>query len=254
MDGDGRTGGPRDAQGYGRFEGDGALALLSRWPVERAAVQDFSSLLWRDLPGATMPGSAPDDAPFPSPEAKAAQRLSSTGHWSVPVAAPGGRMTLLLHAATPPVFDGPEDRNGLRNRDELRLWRVHLEGGLGTPPEGPFVLLANTNLDPSDGDGRREAMRDLLTDARLQDPRPGSPGGAVAASTGHRGDPALDTADWDEAGAGNLRVAYALPSAHWRVTGSGVFWPEPGTPGAELLGTEGQAAGPHRLVWVDLAR
>lgn len=32
IDGDGRTGDARDAQGYGRFAGDGGLAILSRFP------------------------------------------------------------------------------------------------------------------------------------------------------------------------------------------------------------------------------
>ena len=32
MDGDGRLGEPEDAQGYGRFAGDGGMALLSRLP------------------------------------------------------------------------------------------------------------------------------------------------------------------------------------------------------------------------------
>ena len=35
----------------------------------------------------------------------------------------GGKVihTLVSHP-TPPVFDGPEDRNGTRNHDEIRLW------------------------------------------------------------------------------------------------------------------------------------
>nr|WP_245544312.1 endonuclease/exonuclease/phosphatase family protein [Oceanicola granulosus] len=247
LDGDGRVD-ARDAQGYGRFAGDGGMAVLSRHPILAEEVRDFSALLWRDLPGATLPTR--DGAPFPTPEAQAIQRLSSNGHWAVPVATPGGRLTLLVHDATPPVFDGPEDRNGLRARDELRLWQVLLDGGLGAPPPAPFVVMANTNLDPADGEGDRSAMAAFLADPRLQDPRPASPGGAAAPSPGHAGDPSLATADWDEANsAGNLRVAYILPSADLAVTGAGVFWPAAGTPGADLLAE----AGPHRLVWVDIA-
>lgn len=76
MDGNGRTGEPRDAQGYGRFRGDGGMAILSRWPLGEA--RDLSSLLWRDLPGARLPGV--EGRPFPSGPAQAAQRLSSSGH------------------------------------------------------------------------------------------------------------------------------------------------------------------------------
>ncbi|MFN7599368.1 MAG: endonuclease/exonuclease/phosphatase family protein, partial [Cereibacter sp.] len=47
MDGDGRLGGPRDAQGYGRFAGQGGMAVLSRLSIDPAGVRDLSGLLWR---------------------------------------------------------------------------------------------------------------------------------------------------------------------------------------------------------------
>ena len=252
MDGDGRTGQPRDAQGYGRFAGAGGVAVLSRWPIDAGAVRDFSGLLWRDLPGAVLP--VVDGAPFPSAAAQAVQRLSSTAHWVVPVAAPGGVVDLLVWSATPPVFDGPEDRNGLRNRDELRLWTVLLDGGLGPPPGPHFVIAGNANLDPADGDGLRDAMAALLADPRLTDPRPASMGGTLAADPGHAGDPALDTADWSDDGPGNLRVSYVLPAAAWEVTDAGVLWPAPDDASTALTPDVLAVAGPHRLVWVDLRR
>lgn len=248
MDGDGTQGEPRDAQGYGRFAGAGGLAILSRWPVDTAAVRDLSGTLWRDLPGAVLP--TVDGAPFPSAEAQAAQRLSSTAHWVVPVMAPGGTVDLLVWSATPPLFDGPEDRNGLRNRDELRLWTVLLDGGLGPAPGPHFVIAGNTNLDPADGDGLRPAMAAFLADPRLADPRPASAGGLAAADPGHAGDPALDTADWSDDGPGNLRVSYVLPAVAWVVADAGVLWPGPEETGTPDLGP----AGPHHLVWVDLRR
>nr|WP_245639188.1 endonuclease/exonuclease/phosphatase family protein [Rubellimicrobium mesophilum] len=242
LDGNGRTGEARDAQGFGRFAGDGGMALLSRWPLGEA--RDLSTLLWRDLPGSRQPGA------FPSEEAAAARRLSSDGHWIVPVEAPGGAVTLLAWDATTPVFDGPEDLNGLRNADELALWRRVLDGAFGPAPRD-FVLLGNADLDPADGEGLRADMAALLADPRVQDPRPLSEGGRLAASPGQAGDPALDTADWpEEDGPGNLRVDYVLPAATLRVTGAGVVWPAPGDP----LASAAEAAGPHRLVWVDLDR
>lgn len=250
MDGDGRLGTPRDAQGYGRFAGQAGLAILSRWPVDDAAVRDLSALLWRDLPGAVLP--TVDGAPFPSVAVQEVQRLSSTGHWVVPILAPGGPVELLVWSATPPVFDGPEDMNGLRNRDELRLWQVLLDGGLGPPPGPHFVLAGNANLDPADGEGDRAAMAAILADPRLVDPRPTSAGATAAADPGQAGDPALDTADWD--GPGNLRVSYVLPSVAFTVAGAGVLWPAADDPQAALLGEDGLAAGPHRLVWVDVVR
>ena len=250
MNGDGRSGGPRDAQGYGRFAGQAGLAILSRWPVDPAGMRDFSTLLWRDLPGAILPRAG--DAPFPSPQAQAVQRLSSTAHWQLSVLAPGGPVDLLVWSATPPVFDGPEDMNGLRNRDELRLWTRLLDGDLGPVPGRYFVIAGNANLDPFDGDGLRGAMAEFLADPRLQDPVPTSNGARAAAIRGQNGPPERATAQWD--GPGNLRVSYLLPSAAWKVTDAGVFWPGPGDPQAELMGEDGLAAGPHRLVWVDIRR
>ncbi|TCM77797.1 endonuclease/exonuclease/phosphatase family protein [Rhodovulum steppense] len=256
LDGDGRRGGPRDAQGFGYFPGQGGMALFSRYPVEAGRVREFSDLLWRDLPGATLP--VVDGQPFPSTEVQAVQRLSTTGHWDVPVRVGGTVLHLFAFHATPPVFDGAEDRNGLRNRDELRLWTLYLDGALpgAPPPDAPFVVLGDANLDPHDGDGRSEAMRAFLADPRLTDPMPRSEGALRAAAVQggvnatHRGDPALDTADWDDTppdGPGNLRVDYVLPSADLTVTGAGVFWPAEGP----MAGTVA-AASRHRLVWVDL--
>jgi hypothetical protein len=247
MDGDGRLGEPEDAQGFGAFPGQGGMAVLSRFPLDVAGLVDFSALRWADLPGAISPREGaeafPDDAVF------ALQRLSTTVHWDLPVRLPGGPLRLLIFHATPPVFDGPEDRNGRRNHDEAALWLRYLEGALAQPPpEGPLAIIGTANLDVLDGDGRAEAMRALLTHPRLQDPAPRSAGGAALADPAHRGDPALDTADWNDAGPGNLRVDYILPSVDLAVTGAGIHWPAPGTPEA----ARAERASRHRMVWVDL--
>jgi hypothetical protein len=121
LDGDGRKGGPGDAQGYGEFSGAGGIAILSRFPILSDHAINYSALLWRDVPGALLPQKN-DGNPFPSAEAQTVQRLSSRGHWAVPIQLPdGSTLTLLTFQAGPPVFDGPEDRNGRRNHDEIRL-------------------------------------------------------------------------------------------------------------------------------------
>ncbi|MCB5199159.1 endonuclease/exonuclease/phosphatase family protein [Loktanella sp. TSTF-M6] len=241
LDGNGTLGEARDAQGYGRFPGDSGLAVLSRYPIITGEVRDLSAMLWRDLPGATLP-----EGPLGSADIMAVQRLSSTAHWIVPIAAPDGPVTLMAYSATPPVFDGPEDRNGLRNRDELRLW-AHI---LDHDAPLDFIIIGNANLDPADGAGYRAAMQTFLADPRIIDPAPDSPGGLAAANPDHTGDPALDTADWPDDGPGNLRVSYVLPAATWSVTGAGVVWPTGDDPLAQAVA----AAGPHRMVWVDIAR
>ncbi|MBJ3761462.1 endonuclease/exonuclease/phosphatase family protein [Maribius pontilimi] len=239
LDGDGLLGGPRDAQGYGRFEGDGGMAILSLYPMDEDGIRDFSDLLWDDLPDAIAP-----EPPFPSPQAAAARRLSSVGHWVVPVTLPSGPLHLMTWSATPPIFDGPEDLNGRRNHDEAALWLRLLDGDLGDVPDAPFVILGNANLDPVDGDGVRGALTRLLADPRLQDPKPRGDPKPDRSGQVHRGDPALDTAAYD--GAGNLRVSYVLPSADIVVRDSGVFWPKLDALGKDDLGPR------HAIVWADL--
>lgn len=225
LDKNGRTGEPRDAMGYGRFAGDGGLAILSRYPI--GDVNDLSGILWRNLPGATLPEG------YYANEVTDILRLSSTAHWIVPIHGPDGEFHLLAFGATPPVFDGPEDRNGLRNRDELRMWQWVLDGGNGTAPSD-FVIAGNANLDPIAGAGMNEAMASFLLDPRLQDPLAGQP-----------------NADWSERGPGRLRVSYVLPAATWSVVDAGTFWP---TPDDNSLSGDHLSAEPHHLVWVDITR
>jgi hypothetical protein len=227
LDGNGRRGEPRDAQGYGEFSGQGGMAVLSRLPLATAEARDLSALLWRDLPGAVLP-TYPDGTAFPSPEAMAVQRLSSTAHWDLPVNLPGGgRLHLLAFHASPPAFDGPEDRNGKRAADELRLWAAYLDGRLpDPPPQSPFVILGITNIDPLRGDGDHAVMADFLADPRWSDPFPHDAAGKT------------DTADFP-APLGPLRVDYILPSADLAVAASG-------------LGPETEGGPVHRLIWVDV--
>jgi hypothetical protein len=232
LDGDGKTGGPRDAQGYGRFPGEGGMAILSRLPVDTAAARSFSSFLWQDLPGAMLPSDMTKNVAD-------VQRLSSNAHWDVPVRLPGGQnLHLLTWHATPSVFDGPEDRNGRRNHDEAAFWLRLIDGELPiAAPQAPFVLIGQPNLDPERGEGLPDALRSLLKHPALQDPEP-------------KGAMGLATADFTARnGPGNLRSDMILPSGDLRVIAAGVTWPEPGDPDLATL----IAASRHRPVWVDLA-
>ncbi|PWK60237.1 endonuclease/exonuclease/phosphatase family protein [Roseicyclus mahoneyensis] len=232
IDGDGRSWRARDAQGYGRFNGQGGMALLSRHPF--GAVRDFSGFLWVDLPDSAAPAVLP-------PEALPVLRLATVAAWDVAVEVPGGPLHLLaLHAGTP-VFDGPEDRNGWRNADELRFWALYLEGW--TPEGVPFAaehfaVIGTFNVDPEGGEGRPEGLLALLEHPRLQDVVPRRPGGGT------------QTADWPEPEPGDLRVDYILPAAGMTVTGAGVLWPE-GEEGP-VAASVAALASDHRLVWVDL--
>jgi endonuclease/exonuclease/phosphatase family metal-dependent hydrolase len=265
LDGDGEIAGPRDAYGFGLFPGQYGMAVLSRLPLDIPALRSFQMLRWAQMPDALLPRAFYGDAAD-------VLRLSSKSHWDLPVILPDGtRLHLLASHPTPPVFDGPEDRNGRRNHDEIRFWTDYLSGADwmtddagrrgGLEPQAPFVVLGDLNADPRDGDGRLGAVVGLLAHPRVSDPGARSAGAvAAAAAQGganarHRGDPARDTADWADGarGPGNLRVDYALPSADLTVTGGGVFWPAPGAPGADLVGGGRRAtSSDHRLIWVDI--
>ncbi|TPE52772.1 endonuclease/exonuclease/phosphatase family protein [Amaricoccus solimangrovi] len=235
LDGDGRLRGAGDALGWGRFPGQGGMALLSRLPVDAEASHDFSGLPWADLPGARLP-IRPHGAPVLDPEARSGWPLASNALWDVAVTLPGGRrLRLLASNPTPPLFDGPEQFNLLRNADEIRFWRLYLDGaafpdsvGRMARLDGPFVLLGDLNTDPVAGAGDRAAIAALLAHPALRDPNPPR----ATARAGERA----------------LRLDYALPARELDAPDAAVFWPEPGEPLAELV-----AAGPaHRLVWVDL--
>lgn len=228
LDHDGATNGLRDTQGYGRFPGQAGIAVLSKLPLDPAALRDASALLWRDLPGADLP-------PDMSPAAQAVQRLATTGFYDLPVTVDGKALHLLIYAATPPVFDGPEDRNGRRNADETRFWLSLLRGDLPMPPPpAPFVLIGQPNLDPARGEGDRSALRALLASPLIQDPDPRDAAGRDATWTSPTG--------W------GLRLDMILPSADLKVTGAGVLSPAPG----DALATDLSAASDHRPVWVTI--
>jgi hypothetical protein len=252
LNGDGRIGGPDDALGFGAFPGQYGMVVLSRYPL--GDVRTFRDFRWKDLPGNRIPPG------FYSPDELDRLPLSSKSHWDVPVRIGDRTVHLLAAHPTPPTFDGPEDRNGRRNADEILFWRHYVAPGPaaraladddgrrgGLAPGARFVIAGDLNSDPLDGDSLPGAADQVLTAHRVVDPRPVGDGGAASPTPGHRGDPARDTADFAEPVPGNLRVDYALPSRPLRVTGSGVLWPAEGSPLARL-----NAASDHRPTWVDL--
>jgi len=243
-----------DSFGYGLFEGQYSFVILSRFPIQGA--RTFQNFLWSDMPESMLPRDYYEDA-------SDALRLSSKNHVDLSVDVNGRTLHVLASHPTPPAFDGPEDRNGKRNHDEIRLWLDYINNATyliddngaagGLSPDDAFVIVGDLNADPNDGDAERGALLSLLAHERVQDTQPKSQGAVEkAASDGranqnHTGDPALDTADFSDAQVGNLRVDYVLPSSHMNVLGSAVFWPAAGEEGADL-----RQPSDHHLVWVDV--
>ncbi|MGB7327484.1 MAG: endonuclease/exonuclease/phosphatase family protein [Rubripirellula sp.] len=261
LDSDGSTSGPADAFGFGLYPGQYSMAVLSRFPIDADNIRTFQKLLWKSMPGALRPidpkskESYYDDATWDS------LRLSSKNHIDVPVRIGNHVIHVLACHPTPPVFDGPEDRNGCRNHDEIRFWNEYTRnptaeflvddqsrpGGLAT--DALFFIAGDLNSDPKDGDSRFDAIETLLTNPLLSDPKPSSPGGREAAggyqSGKRKGDPSLDTAKFGRSG--NMRIDYVLPSSRLAVKRAEVFWPTKGTAESKWI-----SASDHRLVWAEV--
>lgn len=254
---------PEDAWGYGHFPGQYGMAVFSRFPLklERA----FRFFKWSDMPDALVPVN-PDGSTWYPDETYKKLRLSSKSHWDIALDTGDKTIHFLVSHPTPPVFDGPEDRNGARNHDEIRLWADYIDpkrstyiyddadakGGL---PEGArFVIAGDLNADPVDGASRPNAVAQLLEHAMVNASCVPVSAGAVEAgqlqagkNLEHKGNPASDTGDFNDKFAGNMRVDYVLPSATLKVIDCGVFWPVPDQPGHELIDVSD-----HRLVWLDV--
>jgi endonuclease/exonuclease/phosphatase family metal-dependent hydrolase len=268
LDRNGRVGGAgrdagNDSWGFGLHPGQYGQLVLSRYPIDTGDVRTFQHFLWRNLPGARAPHDPKTGAPWYSPEAWARFPLSSKSHWDVPVRTPLGRIHVLAAHPTPPVFDGPENRNGLRNFDEIRLWAEYLTPGDrrwlcddqgrcgGLAADASFVILGDHNADPVDGDGEPGAILQVVNHSRVNGAvAPTSEGGPERAKQygfPRKGDITTHTGDFGPQ-AGTLRLDYVLPSRDLPVRGGGIFWPANGQPGSELLD-----ASDHHLVWLDLA-
>jgi len=266
-----------DAFGFGAYPGQFGMAVYSRYPIVRREVRTFQKFLWKDMPGALLPddpATAADDD-FYSPEELAVFRLSSKSHWDLPLRVNGETVHLLASHPTPPVFDGPEDRNGTRNYDEIRFWSDYVRparseyvyddrgGQGGLEPRSRFVIVGDQNSDPYDGDSIPGAAQQLLENPRIDaSVTPTSPGAVEQnaaqglANLNHAGPPAQDTADFDDRlpnGPGNLRVDYVLPSRFGLKPVDGfVFWPLSSDPRFALVGTFPFPSSDHRLVAIDV--
>jgi hypothetical protein len=275
LNNDDAVGGPDDAFGFGFFPGQFGMAVYSMHPILLDDVRTFQMFLWADMPGALLPDdpATPEPADWFSAEELAAVRLSSKSHWDLPIDIDGRIVHLLGSHPTPPVFDGPEDRNGRRNHDEIRFWADYVTPGKasayiyddagargGLRPGARFVIAGDQNADPLDGDSVPGAAQLLLEHPRVNTSVTPASEGAVdaaerqgGANLTHRSDPAFDTADFADSVPGNLRADYVLPSRPLRFVDAAVFWPTADDPLFRLVGDFPFPSSDHRLVWIDVA-
>lgn len=280
-----------DAYGFGEYAGRFGMAFLSKYRILTDEVRTFQNFLWKDMPGARLPDDPSTPAPndFYSADELAVFRLSSKSHWDIPVDIDGQIVHILASHPTPPVFDGPEDRNGTRNADEIRFWADYISGQAdyayddqgrygGLDPNALFIILGDQNNDPNDGDGIRTQIQQLLANPNVENSAactPTAPGGAENAGQGgptganarHVGPARNDTADFADGptSSGNLRADYVLPARArpgFQCLDAGIFWPASTDPTSPLVGQfgfqpsslgNGFPSSDHKLTFVDLA-
>ncbi len=168
---------------------------------------------------------------------------------------------LLVSHPTPPIFDGPEDNNGRRNYDEIRLWADYLTGGEASAylkddrgsnqpfsADAAFVIMGDLNADPLKGEtvGGKRAIDLLLKHPRVQDPTPSAAGGAEDEKASP-GAPKF----WERKTCHFGRIDYCLPSKNLEFTSTGIFWPSKSSPDHVLVANP-NASSDHRLVWIDI--
>ena len=210
-----------DEYNYGRFPAEYSMALLSKLPVDSAAVKRHAWVRWRELAGNRMPDDLPADLP-----------LFDKDFYDVPVRVKGRTVRVLMLHTVPPIFTA---YNAPRNADQVAFLRRYVEGGPLPPgveplPAGtPFVIMGDLNIDPQNGSGVRDEIRALLNSELVVDPRPAggclrgvSPELCTSLAGGGRPEPNLDP---DEGFCG--RLDYVLFSRHFEVGEALVHWPGP---------------------------
>jgi hypothetical protein len=249
-----------DAWGYGKYPGQYAMALLSKYPLDEKHIRTFQHFKWKDMPNARQP-RMPDQSLWYADDAWQQMPLSSKSHWHIPVTIHGHRLHLLASHPTPPVFDGIEKRNFHRNHDEIRFWVDYLtpnnagyiyddkqqKGGFDSvaSAESAFVVMGDQNASAVEGSADKAAISALLAHPRVQNqPEPSSKGGQLHSPNNPHA--AAHTAGW------RMRADYVLPSkAGIKVLDSGVFWPAP-TDALHSLVASREASSDHRLVWIKI--
>jgi endonuclease/exonuclease/phosphatase family metal-dependent hydrolase len=247
---------PGDGYGFGYFPGHFGMALLSKYPINVEKIRSFQHFKWHDMPNALMPKDPKTNKAWYSQAVWQKLRLSSKSHWDVPVEVNGKTIHILASHPTPPVFDGPEDRNGKRNHDEIRFWQDYIspekadyiydDNGKagGIEAKKSFVILGDLNASTVDGDAVKIGISSLLNNKQIQDAMPTSQ--AAKEHTPDNINAKHHTAFW------RMRADYVLPSVTGlTINNSGVFWPSEKDDSYRLI-KDRNASSDHRLVWLEL--
>lgn len=232
-----------DCFGFGGFPGQYGMALLvdPRLTIEADSIRTFQKFLWNDLPGAIAPTN-PDGSAYYTDAQWNIFRLSSKSFADVPITLPSGAVVhALISHPTPPAFDGAEQRNKHRNRDEIKLIREYIDGGDslhddtgvhgGLQDGASFVILGDLNADPVDGSSLGDPINTFLLESER-----------IQSLVVPESEVEVEGLDPTDTSSFRLRVDYVLPSHDLTVLESGIW----------RYGIEDGSTSDHFPVWVDL--
>ncbi|QLE85341.1 endonuclease/exonuclease/phosphatase family protein [Shewanella sp. Scap07] len=266
-----------DSWGYGKYHGQYAFALMSKYEIDSKNTRTFQNFKWKDLEGAENP--LLDGENWYTDEEWQQMTLSSKNHVDAPILIPtkDGTETvhILMSHPTPPVFD--TGKNKLQNAAEVEFWHKYVTraqdfyddaGNTGALTAGAhFVIVGDQNLDAATGagDGFTEVMAQLHADPVVNqnvtngDLYPTSFGAAEYAADRSSAHPYPNriTAEFHNA-YGGINADHAIPSASLNIIDSGVYWQASYQQGRLLFndarignyGNGKDVSSDHRMVWV----
>jgi len=234
------------------------MGIFSKYPIDVENIRTMRRLLWQDVPEHRIPTrevveNEVDEDEEPLGWLTDAEmrrfRVSSKTHADVPIHVGDETVHAVITHPTPPVFDGPENFNGRRNHGENKLLGDYVAGAEyvydddgregGLDDDEKFVVIGDLNTEEGD-----EQTFDVLGEHVFPhvntEEMPTSEGGEAA------GNP-LWTAEWES------QADYVLPSNHFTVVDSAVFWPDPDD--EPELNELAHTASDHFMLWseIDLA-
>ncbi len=266
-----------DCLGYGEFPGQYAMALLVResLTIDTDNIRTFANLRWNTMLGALLPNGDGQRVPVEdlwyTDDMLDVMRLSSKSHWDIPVIHPDlGTVHILLSHPTPPVFDGPDDRNGKRNHDEIRFWAEYTNHGTAPntswliddngrtgplPDNAHYVITGDLNAEPkpTESESLRPIERWFERTGTVHPDHLTGPLAPTSNTTVGDLDPAL-TAHWGR------RVDYVLPGPSLTTTNARVWRSPADSPTAPPNASATFSAQTHRdwypsdhyAVWADI--
>ncbi|PJE80148.1 hypothetical protein CI610_00873 [invertebrate metagenome] len=252
--------GPDDALGFGRYHGQYAFAVLSRYPLDESNLRTFRHFKWKDIrpqnPVITDKESCQRilgrartycekrvGKPWYSDFEWNNIPMSAKNHADLPIQFPNGQtIHFLISHPTPSMADNPVQHNTLHNLDEVKFWADYISDSTqnryiyddnrqrgGLSPEADFVIAGDLNADPVAGDGKKDAIKRLLNHKRINPQVTGnhSPVSRGAVEYVSQGVDCRETSYPERiTHIGNLHLDYVLPSSSLKVTATGVFWPD----------------------------